>query len=97
MPYLQVKPTDCWAGDDPKTRRGVLKRRSIQDVSGPPNPPVTGKNLLAHKRWRTQASRRGPNVAPSGILDAQIFIRGYRSFTKRDVLHDHLPSGDFAR
>ncbi len=53
MPYLQLKPTDCWAGDDPKTRRGVLKRRSIQDVWGSSNPTVAGKNLLAHKRRRT--------------------------------------------
>jgi hypothetical protein len=39
MLYLQVKPTDCRAGDDPKTCCGVLKRRPIQDVmgSGEPN------------------------------------------------------------
>jgi hypothetical protein len=37
MLYLQVKPADCRAGDDPKTCCGVLKRRSIQDVWGKPN------------------------------------------------------------
>jgi hypothetical protein len=37
MLYLQVKPDDRRAGDDAKTRRGVLKHRSIQDGWGPPN------------------------------------------------------------
>jgi hypothetical protein len=36
-------------------------------------------------------------VAPSGILDAQIFIRSHPSFTNRDGFHDRIPTGDFAR
>jgi hypothetical protein len=36
-------------------------------------------------------------VAPSGILDAQIFIRSHRSFTNRDGFHDHVSRGDLAR
>ena len=75
----------------------MLKRGSIQDVWGAPIPAVAGKNLLANKRRRTLGVPARSDVAPSGILDAQIFIRSHRSFTKRDVLHDHLPPGDFAR
>jgi hypothetical protein len=37
MLYLQVKSADCQTGNDAKTRCDVLKRRSIQDVWGPPN------------------------------------------------------------
>jgi hypothetical protein len=52
----------------------------------------------------TQKNARGrhasplcPFLTPSGILDAQIFIRGNRSFTNRDKFHDRVPPGDFAR
>jgi len=81
MLYLQVNPYGLPRRDHPKTCCGVLKRRSILDVWGPPNPTVAGKNLLAHNAGGHQASRRCPNVAPSGILDMQIFIRSHRSFT----------------
>jgi hypothetical protein len=53
MLYLQVKPADGRVGIAAKTRCGVLKRRSIQDVRGPPTPTAAGKNLLAHNRRRT--------------------------------------------